>query len=92
MQYDIASGTEARFVREYRLPAADGFAASGGGVTALENGNWLITWGTNGGTLAVSEVDTRGNEIFRMHMAADGRTIHHRAGIPRTGRAPSQSR
>ena len=72
VEYDIASGTVARFVREYRLPAADGFAASGGGVTALANGNWLITWGNNGHPLAVSEVDRAGNEIFRMNISKGG--------------------
>ena len=72
VEYDISSGTEARFVREYRLPEADGFAASGGGVTELENGNWLITWGNNGPNIAVSEVDPAGNEIFRMRMSKDG--------------------
>ena len=60
VEYDISTGTEARFLREYRLPAVDGFAASGGGVTALENGNWWITWGNNGPRIAVSEVDTEG--------------------------------
>ena len=72
VEYDISSGTEARFVREYRLPAADGFAASGGGVTVQANGNWLITWGNNGPTVAVSEVDPAGNEIYRMKMSKDG--------------------
>ncbi len=74
VEYDVSSGAEARFVREYRL--ADGVAASGGGVTALANGNWLITWGNNWGSeepkFAVSEVDTAGNEVFRMRMAKDG--------------------
>ena len=81
VEYDISSGTEARFVRQYRLPAADGFAASGGGVTALANGNWLINWGgnvqgTDGAPLAspvaVSEVDDAGVEIFRIKMSRDG--------------------
>ena len=72
VEYDISSGTAARFMREYRLPEADGVAASGGGVTELENGNWLITWGNNGPTIAVSEVDRAGNEIFRMRMSKDG--------------------
>ncbi len=72
VEYDIASGTAARFVREYRLPDADGVAESGGGVTTLDNGNWLITWGNNGRAVAVSEVDTAGNEIFRLSMARDG--------------------
>ena len=73
VEYDISSGTEARFVHEYRLPEADGFAASGGGVTELENGNWLITWGNNGPTIAVSEVDTAGNEVFRVRMTLNGK-------------------
>ena len=72
VEYDISSGTGARFVREYRLPEADGFAASGGGVTALANGNWLITWGNNGPRIAVSEVDAAGNEILRVSMSKDG--------------------
>jgi hypothetical protein len=81
VEYDVSSGTEARWVREYRLPAADGFARSGGGVTALANGNWLITWGNNvegpngqrlADPVAVSEVDPDGNEIFRMKMSLDG--------------------
>ena len=41
-------------------------------MTALANGNWLITWGNNGPTIAVSEVDTAGNEIFRVSMSRDG--------------------
>ena len=74
VEYDVSSGTEARWVREYRLPEADGFASSGGGVTALaDTGHWLITWGNNGPTIAVSEVDVAGNEIFRMRMSRDGR-------------------
>ncbi|MDE0024850.1 MAG: hypothetical protein OXP69_10615 [Spirochaetaceae bacterium] len=72
VEYDISSGTEARFVREYRLPERDGFAASGGGVTAMPNGNWLITWGNNGPTIAVSEVGPTGNEIFRVRMTGHG--------------------
>ena len=41
-------------------------------MTTLDNGNWLITWGNNGRAVAVSEVDTAGNEIFRLSMARDG--------------------
>ena len=79
--YDISSGTEARWVREYRLPEADGFAASGGGVTALANGNWLINWGgnvqdANGDAMpdpvAVSEVDRDGTEVLRIRMEREG--------------------
>ena len=74
VEYDLSSGTAARWVREYRLPEEDGVAVSGGGVTALPNGNWLITWGSNGPSIAVSEVDTAGNEVFRMRMSREGRT------------------
>ena len=83
VEYDISSGAEARFVREYRLPEADGVAASGGGVTAMPNGHWLITWGNNGPAIAVSEVDTAGNEIFRLSMSRDG----HPYGTGRVYRA-----
>ena len=86
VEYDISSGTEARFVREYRLPEADGFAASGGGVTALANGNWLITWGNNGPRIAVSEVDVAGNEILRVSMSKDG----ERYGTGRVYREPER--
>ena len=80
VEYDISSGTAARFVREYRLPKDNVVASSGGGVTALANGNWLVTWGNNfqgeAGMVptpfAVSEVDTDGNEIFRLRMTLDG--------------------
>jgi len=75
VEYDVASGTEARWVREYRLPAEDGVAVSGGGVVALAGtGHWLITWGSNGPRIAVSEVDTAGEEVFRLSMSRDGRT------------------
>ena len=59
-------------MREYRLPEEDGFAVSGGGVTVQPYGNRLITWGDNGPTIAVSEVDPAGNEVFRVRMAKDG--------------------
>ena len=73
VEYDISSGAEARFVRHYLLPAEHGVAASGGGVVALPgNGNWLVTWGNNGPTISVSEVDAAGNEVLRMNMERDG--------------------
>ena len=40
----------------------------------MPNGNRPITWGSNGPSIAVSEVDTAGNEVFRMRMSRDGRT------------------
>ena len=41
-------------------------------MTGREDGNWLITWGNNGPRIAVSEVDTEGNEILRLTMTKDG--------------------
>ena len=56
-----------------RLPEEYGVAQSGGGVVALPgSGHWLVTWGNNGPSIAVSELDTAGNEIFRMRMSKDG--------------------
>ncbi len=73
VEYDISSGTEARWVRDYRLPPEDGISTSGGGVVALAGtGHWLITWGNNGPMNGVSEVDTTGTEIFRLSMSRNG--------------------
>ena len=101
VEYDISSGTEARWVREYRLPEADGFAFSGGGVTALANGNWLITWGGNvqgpdearlAEPVAVSEVDPgtgTGTDRGPAHQDGERRSsIQHRPRLPRTGERP----
>ena len=45
VEYDISSGTQAAFMREYRQPPGQGHSPAKGGVTVLPNGNWLITWG-----------------------------------------------
>ena len=69
VEYDISSGTQAEYEREYRLPAAQGYFPYRGGVHVLDgfggSVHWLISWG--GGatgrtvalnrTIAVSEVD-----------------------------------
>ena len=62
----LTSGTpkEARFWRQYLLPAGNGSSNTRGGVVSLANGHWLIAWGTLvnetkplGKLLAISEVD-----------------------------------
>ena len=78
VEYDISSGTQAVFVREYRRPSGHGYSRSKGGVTVLDNGNWLITWGnTDDATvpqddiIAISEVNpATGTSVFEMHMSS----------------------
>ena len=77
VEYDISSGSQAAFVRDYALPDEQGFADFAGGVTALDNGHWLITWGrTDGETvsleelISISEVDpATGASLFEMNMS-----------------------
>ena len=69
VEYDISSGTQAAYLREYQLPATQGYFPYRGGVHVLEefggSVHWLIAWGgiATGGmvaadkTIAVSEVD-----------------------------------
>ena len=80
VEYDISSGTQASFVREYRRPAGHGYSWSEGGVTLLDNGHWLIGWGTTAAhtvptaqVATVSEVDTAGNAVFHMNISKSGR-------------------
>ena len=75
VEYDISSATQASFVREYERPDGHGYSDSHGGATLLDNGNWLIAWGTTeGSTLAtsevamVTEVDTGGNAVFHLNV------------------------
>ena len=78
VEYDISSGTQAEFVREYRLPEKNGYADIRGGVTVLGNNErWLIAWGSRKGgtvpvaeTIAITEVDpATGAALFHMHMS-----------------------
>ncbi|MDE0228576.1 MAG: aryl-sulfate sulfotransferase, partial [Spirochaetaceae bacterium] len=69
VEYDISSGTQAEYEREYRLPAAQGYFPYRGGVHVLDgfggSVHWLISWGGSAEgrtvalnrTIAVSEVD-----------------------------------
>ncbi len=69
VEYDISSGTQAKYEREYRLPDAQGYFPYRGGVHVLDgfggSVHWLISWGGDAEdrtialnkTIAVSEVD-----------------------------------
>ena len=69
VEYDISSGTQADYLREYRLPATHGYFPFRGGVHVLEgfggSVHWLISWGGSATgrtvaldrTIAVSEVN-----------------------------------
>ena len=59
VEYDLSDGATAVFLREYRRPAGHGYSIQAGGVTVLDNGHWLITWGvTAGATVAAQELLT----------------------------------
>ena len=74
VEYDVSDGERAVFKREYRRPAGHGFSIHAGGVTVLDNGHWLITWGATWGAtvpaaelVTVSEVDpATGIALFEM--------------------------
>ena len=78
VEYDISSGSQAVYQREFRLPASHGHAFSEGGATVLENGHWLIAWGGHRDGVVVrqdelivaSEVDPRtGTAVFHMNVS-----------------------
>ena len=65
VEYDISSGTQAVFLRQFRLPARYGYFPYTGGVSVYGD-RWLISWGLDTGNsrsvaaheaIAVSEVD-----------------------------------
>ena len=82
VEYDISSGTQAAFMRDFTLGADHGHTVYTGGVTVLGNGHWLIAWGGVEGrspslgsdeTIAVSEVDpVTGSALFHMNMWGGG--------------------
>ena len=81
VEYDISSGTQASFSRHYKHP--DGYSYSHGGVTVLETGNWLISWGGSHDRTVpahdvamITEVDLAGNALFHMNMVLDGKPVH----------------
>ena len=86
VEYDVSDGARAVFKREYRRPAGQGYSNQAGGVTVLDNGHWLITWGrTVGATVpaeelvTVSEVDpATGIALFEMTNALTYRVYRER--------------
>ena len=89
VEYDISSGTQATFLREYRQPPGQGYAGAMGGVTVLHddtdrnNDRWLITWGYVVGAtvgvrtlVAISEVDpATGTSLFELSMSKSGNPV-----------------
>ena len=83
VEYDVSSGTQATFVAEYRRPAGHGHTNTQGAVTLLDNGHWLISWGsTDGNTVGVDEIvaisevkgtGSRKTSVFELHMSKSGR-------------------
>lgn len=73
---DPLSG-RASFIRQFRLEPKYGYTPWWGGVTVLDNGNWLIAWRNDRGygeslgieerAVALSEVDANGTEVFRLN-------------------------
>ena len=67
----------ASFIRQFRLDPKYGYTPWWGGVTVLDNGNWLIAWRNDRGydnslgieerAVAISEVDATGMEVFRVN-------------------------
>ena len=85
VEYDISSGTRAVMIHEHRLSRTQGYAATGGGVTVLDNGRWLISWGGRrpgvtvslAETIAVSEVDPDDGTVFlHLHMSRNSAMVH----------------
>lgn len=67
----------ASFIRQFRLDPKYGYTPWWGGVTVLDNGNWLIAWRNDRGydeslgieerAVALSEVNANGTEVFRLN-------------------------
>ena len=71
VEYNIASGTQAVFRREYRLPAKYGYFPYTGGVHVLGN-RWLISWGSASGTASVAA-----NEMIAISEVEPGTATAH---------------
>ena len=84
VEYDISSGSQAVFLREFRRPAGHGFSMWKGGVTVFKDASnsdrWLITWGTTQNRTVdidqiatVSEVDpATGTAHFHLNLSRGG--------------------
>lgn len=82
VEYRIdVTGATATYVRQYVLPTEQGISKWEGGVTVLDNGNWLIAWGNKFDVsvdlkddVAITEVDPEtGAAVLRLHLS-DGST------------------
>jgi hypothetical protein len=87
VEYDISSGTQAAFVRQYKLPAGHGYSYIRGSVRELDNGNWLIAWGDFASPtrsadrqIRVSEVDPgSGTAVFELAIYRSSSRVTYRA-------------
>ena len=75
VEYDISSGSQAVFHRQYVLPSGHGYSRIRGSVRELRNGNWLIAWGDFSDAtvppeqrVVVSEVDSFGTAVLELNM------------------------
>ena len=83
VEYDITSGKRAVMINEFRLPSRQGYAHFHGGVSVLDNGRWLITWGTRRKVqvtadkrVAISEVEPgTGDVLLEMSMSVDSSPV-----------------
>ena len=83
VEYDISSGTQASFRRQFELPEKYSTSATRGGATVFDhNGQdrWLIAWNNGKGSvpfderIVLSEVDPEtGTAHLHVHMSKDGR-------------------
>ncbi len=70
-QLDLAAG-EAIFSQHQALNGTfQEFTRSQGAVQVLENGNWLISWGS-GPDMSITELDSSGEEVFAMKIVNNG--------------------
>ena len=63
VEYDVSDGARAVFKRAYRRPAGQGYSRQAGGVTVLDNGHWLITWGVTVGATVPAEEQVTISEV-----------------------------
>ena len=91
VEYDISSGSQASFVREYRHPGglvshAEGGVSEldGGGGDSVDTGHWLISWGSFSAppenpeqVVLISEVDPdSGTALLHVNLSKAGNLAH----------------
>lgn len=69
VEYQLdAQANQAIFKKDYSLfDSYQEFTSSGGSVSVLQNGNWLLNWGS-GPDMSLTEVSTEGVVLFQMRL------------------------